>query len=381
MKQSNKNFWGAIAILIGTIIGAGIFGLPYAVAQIGFWGGIFYLVLVTFLVLIVNRAYAEVILRTKDQMQMAGYARRYLGRSGKVLIALSLILGIFSAMVAYLIGVGNFLFSLLSPFLGGSVIVYSVLFWAVISLAIFLGLKALSRIELVLGGFLALLIIIIFVSAWPKINLVNLNYFSSANIFLPYTIFLFAMGGMSSIPLLVENLKENKQQIKKAITIGTIFPAVVYLIFIIGVVGVSGPETTEQAMDGLIKYLGNNIFIIGAILGIISMSTAFLGLGYVLKDVFIRDYKINRFFAWLITCLVPLIIFLLGMRSFIQVISIGGGLIGGFDGILVLIMFYRAKKRGDQEPPFKLTLPKVFGGLVALLFFLAIIYNIFNLIT
>lgn len=376
----NKNFWYSVAVLIGTVIGAGIFGLPYAVAKIGFWGGVFYLVLVGLLVHTVNRAYAEVILRTKDQMQMAGYAHKYLGKSGKYLIVLSLVLGIFSAMVAYVIGVSNFLTSLLQPYLGGSVLIYGLVFWGIMSLTILLGLKVISRMQLFLGGLLILLIIFIFITALPKIDLNNLNYFSKENLFFPYTIFLFAMGGMSSIPLMIEQLKGDKKLIKKAISLGTIIPAIIYLVFIIGVVGVSGKATTEQAMTGLINYLGDNIFIIGAILGIITMTTSFLGLGYVLKDVFVKDYKISKWVAWLITCLVPLIIFLLGARSFIEVISIGGGLIGGFDGILVLIMFYRAKKLGDQEPIFKFSLPKTLGLVVALLFFFAIIYNFVDFI-
>ncbi len=48
--MKNQRFFGATSILIGTVVGAGIFGLPYAFAKIGFVGGLFYLlVLMSFL--------------------------------------------------------------------------------------------------------------------------------------------------------------------------------------------------------------------------------------------------------------------------------------------------------------------------------------------
>ena len=37
--------WEAIATLVGTIIGAGILGIPYVIAKAGFWTGIFDIVL------------------------------------------------------------------------------------------------------------------------------------------------------------------------------------------------------------------------------------------------------------------------------------------------------------------------------------------------
>jgi len=39
----SKNFFYAVAILVGTIVGAGVFGIPYTIARFGFFPGIFYL--------------------------------------------------------------------------------------------------------------------------------------------------------------------------------------------------------------------------------------------------------------------------------------------------------------------------------------------------
>ena len=377
----DRKFWGAVAILIGTIIGAGIFGLPYAVAKIGFIGGVFYLVLVTLLILIIHLTYAEVVLRTNGQLQMAGYAEKYLGQVGKILIALSLILGIYSAMIAYLIGAGNFLYSLLSPYLGGGVLIYSLLFWSAGSIVILSGLRMVSKIEFVLGILLVLMIFVIFFTALPKINLANLSYFSAANLFFPLTIFLFALGGASAVAIMADELKEKKKLLNKAIVVGTIIPAILYFIFVLGVIGVSGAKTTEQAMEGLMGILGYKIFIIGALLGLMTMTTSFICLGYTLRDLFQKDYKIPLMPAWLLTCFIPLIIFLLGLRNFVEVIGIGGSVLCGFQGILLLMMFYQAKKKGEREPEFTFKLPKILATIIALIFVFAIIYQFIEIIT
>ena len=49
---TQKNFIQATSILVGTIVGAGIFGLPYVFAQVGFIPGIFYLLF--FVVVFIN---------------------------------------------------------------------------------------------------------------------------------------------------------------------------------------------------------------------------------------------------------------------------------------------------------------------------------------
>ena len=41
----NREFLHATSILIGTMVGVGIFGIPFAFAKAGFWVGLSFLVL------------------------------------------------------------------------------------------------------------------------------------------------------------------------------------------------------------------------------------------------------------------------------------------------------------------------------------------------
>ena len=79
----NKKFFATAFTLTGTIIGAGILGLPYVFSKSGFFIGAFWLIFLGFVMLFVNLCLGEVSLRTKKIHQLPGYAEKYLGKSGK----------------------------------------------------------------------------------------------------------------------------------------------------------------------------------------------------------------------------------------------------------------------------------------------------------
>ena len=77
--------------------------------------------------------------------------------------------------------------------------------------------------------------------------------------------------------------------------------------------------------------------------------------------------------------IIPLIIFLLGVKSFITVIGITGAFAGSLDGILIVLMYWKAKKKGKRMPEFKLGKIRWVGMALIILFILGIIYQAFNL--
>ena len=67
-----KHFWGAVATMIGTIIGAGVLGIPYVIAKAGFVTGIIVIVGLGLLMMLMFLYFGEVVLRTKGKHQMTG---------------------------------------------------------------------------------------------------------------------------------------------------------------------------------------------------------------------------------------------------------------------------------------------------------------------
>jgi len=365
----------AIAVLIGTTVGAGIFAIPYAFSQVGFFWGLVYLIILALIVLAVELCYGEIILRTKEPKEMAGYVETYSGKTGKIFISLSLILGIYAALTAYLIGVGTYLETLIGPLLGGNLMFWGIVFWALGSLICFLGIGTMSRFELLMSFCLIVLVFILFVISLPYLDFKNFSIVTSKNLFLPFGVILFALGGATALPTMRKILGEEAAFFKKAILIGLGVPSIIYAFFAFIILGVTGPEVSEEALIGLSKFLGGKALIIGGIFGILAMSTSFFALSFVLKEFFRQDYKIKNFSAWLLTVVVPLFLFLFDFR-FVYVISISGSLLAGFQGIILIDTYYKARQKKEREPEFKFNLPKLLAYLIYLVFIFGIIYQI-----
>lgn len=379
-KIYKSDFFGAIAIIVGTCVGAGIFGLPYVINQVGALIGIFYLIILGFVTVLICLAYGEIILRTKGTHQFTEYARIYLGKTGKNIAFLALAVGFYGGMIAYLMGVSNFLFNLISPFCGGSIFIYRLVYFVFIATALFFGLGAIKKLEKVLTVLMICFVIALFIFGFSFIKTDNLTSFNISNIFIPYGVILFAFACSSAVPDMKNVLADKKYLLKKAIIIGVSIPLFVYLIFSLTIVGISGSNTTENAIYGLAASLGPVALIIGSIFACITMTTSFLTVGLILKEVYHYDFKINKYLAWLIVISPPFIVLNLNLFTFIGIIAVSGAIIGGLDGILTIKMYNKAKIIGQRKPEYELKLTKVSSGIMYGVFILGIFYELFMVI-
>jgi tyrosine-specific transport protein len=371
--MAKRGFYEAITTLIGTIIGAGIMGIPYVVAKAGIIAGIIDIIVLGFVILMLNLYTGEVALRTKKTHQLAGFAEIYLGKNGKTIMAITAFIGIVGALTAYIIGLGQ----VLQAIFGGSALVNSMLFFIVGAILIYFDLYLVKEAELYLNvfvlGILALIIAICFFN-FDASNLVS-KPLSIANVFIPYGVILFAFAGASAVPAMEVELRKNKKLLKKAIIIGTLIPFAVYMLFMISILGVTGLNTTEIATIGLGQKIGEIMVLLGNLLPIFTMSTSFFILGLALKWMFHYDYRMPNILAWAITCFVPFALFLAGARSFISVIGLTGAIAGGIEGIMLVLIAKAAKKKGKVKPAYQIGLSWIFMIILILLFTLGIIYQ------
>lgn len=369
-----KMFWEAVATLMGTTIGAGVLGMPYVISRAGLLIGLLEIVLLGLAIMLTNLLLGEVVLRTKGDHQLTGYAETYLGKNGKRVMALTMIFGIYGALTAYLIGVGSELTKLF-PITNN--FVYSLAYFFVVALLIYSGLRAIEESELFLG--IITIIIILVISALaifsPSFSIKpSLSISISKNIIYPYGVIFFAYLGAVAIPEMKEELRKQKRYLKKAIILGGFTVMLVYLLFSTAIIGIC-KEVTPIAPDCL-KVLGFRMELFGVLFGIFAMSTSFLALGLALKEMYQYDYKLRKETAWMLTCLVPLALFLLRIGSFIQILSIAGALVGGTEGILIVLMFRNAKKKGKRKPEYSIKENRLLLIILSIIFVLGITYQV-----
>jgi amino acid permease len=304
---------------------------------------------------------------------LAGFAELYLGKKGKTIMAITAFISITGALVAYIIGIGQ----VLQAIFGGSAFVNSLLFFAVGAVFVYFDLKIVKRAELYMNLFVLLTVGAIIAICFFNFDIANLasKPLSIASLFIPYGVILFAFIGASAIPAMEVEIRNNKKMLKKAIIIGTLIPFVVYLLFMISIVGVTGAMTTEIATIGLGEKIGEFMIILGNLLPIFTMSTSFFILGLALKWMFHYDYGMHNALAWLLTCFIPLGLFIAGARSFIQVIGITGAVAGGIEGILIVLIAKSAKEKSEVKPEYQVPLGWIFAVILIILFTLGIIYQ------
>lgn len=376
----NRNFFYAVATLIGTIIGVGIFGLPYAFAKAGFFVGLIQLVLLGAVVIIIQLIFGEIILRTKEKHNLPGYIDKYLGKRWETLVSISTLMGIFGSMIAYILVGGTFLKAFfnhsLGVFAGTPETVFYVAFWIILTSFILLGLKIIEMVEFGMTMFLLVVIGGIFIFSAPHINIDNLFVFNGMDFFLSYGIVLFALAGTVAVPEIREILVGQEKKIKSVIVLGVLIPIIVYALFAFTVVGVTGLSTTQEAMVGLSDVVGGPIYALGVIFGILAITTSYITFGYYLYETFLYDFGINRNLSHILIAIVPITFVLLGWRNFIAIISFLGAVMGGFESIAMILAYLKAKKTGDRTPEYSLKIPHFVYYFLILIFALGIIYTI-----
>lgn len=375
-----KNFkWiCAVSILIGTIVGAGTFGLPFVFAQSGFTTGIFYLIILTGVVLLVHLAYGEIILRTPGSHRLVGYAEKYLGPRAKIFTTIVALFEYYGSLLAYMLLGGEFLRIIFSRFFNGPDYFWVLIFFAVGMAFVGLGMKFISGGELFMTlGMVAVVGLIIFKGG----PLINYEYFSGVNwrqLFLPYGVMLFALAGSVAVPEMRNLLTGQERRLKPAIFWGTIIPAVLYFFFVWSVLGISGPQTSEDAISGLVPHLGVWVVQAGAIFGFLAIFTSFLVLGCSLKSIFIKDYHLPGSISLFLVCLVPLAAYFAGIHSFILVIGFIGAVASGLDGLMTVLIFLRAKAKGARRPEYSLAGGRFIANFLIFIFSLGLIASLWS---
>ena len=373
----------AIATMVGMIVGAGVLGIPYVLSQSGIIPGILLILGVGVALLFVNLYYGEVVLRTKGNHQLPGYAGKYLGKWGKRALFIILSLGMYGGLTAYLLGEGM----VLSSMFGGDPRLWSFAFFIITGLLIFHGLRTVGKAELALTATLTTILIIVSLGLIPKIHLDN-YVSSSPSLFAAYGVILFALSGLTSIPLLKEELGRERKKLRSVIIWGSILPVILYILFAGVVVGVVGAEQFSLfSPDERIASVALQLIVDGPIglllnvFAVLAMGTSYLASGIVMKELYAYDVKLGHHLGFFLTLGIPFLVFLIDgfvrdIANFVSVLGWTGSVAGGLMGISLVLMFHKAKKKGKRKPEYSLPEIKAVSIILVLIFVLGILYQL-----
>jgi amino acid permease len=337
-----KTFLPPLAFFCNTIIGVGIFSLPWLASQVGVSVMLAYFLVLGSIVTIIHLMFADIALQTPDYKRLPGFARMYLGKPGEYAALGCTIIGILSALVGFIIIGGDFLYTLLFPVFGGTPLVYGAIYFLLGALFLFFGTSFVVRFEL--WGMLLFFSVLVALAAqgMPYFHAANLFTFNrEASLFLPYGAVLFAMWGASSIPEIEEILgrKKRKDLLKPVIAASFAISFFAYASFTVLILGITGSATTESAFLGLQRIFSDGLVTLCFLFGLITSFTSFVIIGLTLKKILAYDLRLDKTVSWGVTAIIPFVVYLAGVKSFLAVFSFVGGILLGLDGIIVLLMY------------------------------------------
>ena len=101
MFSKTKNFILAFSTLAGTIIGVGMFGLPYVASRAGIVPMAINILLLSLVVTLLHLIYGEIILRTNGKHRIIVYAQIYFGSTVKFIATIIFFITLLTANTSY----------------------------------------------------------------------------------------------------------------------------------------------------------------------------------------------------------------------------------------------------------------------------------------
>lgn len=365
-----------LGLLVGVIVGAGMFALPYAVAQAGLVWGVVHMIIAFCVLTLAHILYGEVVYISPGTHRLPGYARMHLGSWAGRLALLSALIGFYGALVAYGILGGVFLSHLFA--LPEHVYSLSMLFFIAGAAVLALRLARVGFANFILTALLVVFVLILAARALPHVNIHSFPLADNASWFLPYGIFLFAFAGASTIPDVADIFAKKRTKLfRHVVILATIIPLFLYVVFVASVVGVTGVQTPRDAISGLAAVLGSGAVRLGSLIGLLAVFTSFLALGADLKNIFRLDYHWPTVAAWAAVVAVPPALFLLGFTNFIAAVGLVGAVAIGIDGAIIVLMALAVRRKGLVKPDNGfLRVPYALLWVVAIAFALGMIYEL-----
>jgi amino acid permease len=362
MSNEVKSFF----IIVSTIIGLGVFALPYTFSKSGYF---FFLWLIFwfFAFFILHLIWGEILFQSKENHNLPGLTAIYLHPKLKNLVWFSDFFGLLGVFLVYFIALVKFwqlIFPNINPLILKLIFAVFNIYFIAKDMLLF------SKLETILGLTIIFIFIFISFSLLPNFNFDNIAQVLTNNEkpLLPYGLILFALSGTSALPIVYDLLGKNKKSYFKVNFYSLFFIVLLYLTYAFSLVGALGNQVSEESLQSLVPYLPK-LFLIAAVI-LVTINITFVDMAFYLKRGLIFDYHFsNRWANWLLA----LIIFSLAFwqsTEIIPLVDFISSVFLGFNLLITCLIYLKLKKR------FYFQLPSILVVILTLIFASGVIYGI-----
>ncbi|MGA8163608.1 MAG: aromatic amino acid transport family protein [Waddliaceae bacterium] len=296
---------GAILLIAGSCMGAGMLGLPIVFAVAGFFPSLVILFGCWLLLVALGFLFIEVNLWFSEEVSIVTMAEKTLGKWGKRVGGSLFALHLYLLMVVYLIGSGQLVSEFflktasLSLSEGWSRLIVTLVFGAFL----YLGMESVDYLNrFLIAGFCTTYGIMV-AMGWKHVNSYHYS-FRLDWMAVMYSIPTIAacFGCQNILPSLTAYLNRDALRLRFAVVVGTAIPLVVYLIWnavILSLIPLSDMQTALKqgslATSALSDAVGAQwIVVVADYFVFFAITTSFLGVGMSLIDFFADGISIKK---------------------------------------------------------------------------------------
>ncbi|MFH0890791.1 MAG: aromatic amino acid transport family protein [Candidatus Liptonbacteria bacterium] len=364
---ADKKTLSIAGTMAATTVGAGIFGLPYIFAYSGWFLAGAYLLILALIVAYVHRLYLRTVKESYGRHRLLGLSEECGGRPLRFLGVIVILGGLTLTLVAYLILVGN----LIELVLPGYEIWALLIFWLLTTAIIEFKTKQIIFSESL--GTLVIMCAVLGIMAFgimnPSSSLREYPALNWTKILLPFGPVLFALAGWTAVEPVCEYARKQGLSLRESfrgMNQGTLLSALVYVSFVIGIL-ISAPVVAPDTLSGLNNWQLPGMALV-TILAFFAIWTSYVPIGLEIKHSAETDLGWSRWWSSILVFALPPTLLFMGLRDFLGVIGLIGGVFLGLEYVLILWVSKKILRLRGREG----------SGALALmtLFVLAAIYEI-----
>lgn len=382
---------GSILIVAGTTIGAGMLAMPIISASVGFTFMAFILFCIWFAMFYTAILLVDVYKYNPPTDGLNTLTVKYLGNSGAVITAISMLVLMYALVSAYITGGGEILRTNLTNWCGieisshTSAFLFTLIFGSIIAFST----RVVDFSNKIVFSCKLIFLCIVMALLLPKIEMIHLQHMPSSSIPVLATIpvIFTSFGFYVVIPTLVKYLDGNLKQLKLVFLIGSITPLILYLVWELTFLGNLDSSTfttilqENSKINGLVKAVkqvndSELISVSFTLFASAALLTSFWGVAMALKD-YIQDLGKNKpliknnISAMALTFAPPLLFAIFYPDGFVIALGYASVPLVVLALIMPMLMLSKAQKQAGVKQPVLQKLAFLFlWGLSILIFLL-----------
>lgn len=346
-------------LIAGTMIGAGMLGIPLVTGASGFLPGICVTAIVWFFMYCTGLLFLEVTLWMPCGSNVLSIAGRFLGKGGRYFSGGMFVFLYYCLMIAYF-AAGSPLLAEAFSMLGLSVSGWQMfaLFALIFGGVVAIGPKSIDRVNIIMSVAMIAAWFTLIGSGAEDVTLPRLQVMKWSGMAAAMPVLFSAFGFHNVIPSLCTYLKRDKRSLRFAVFWGSFLPLIVYVVWQWLIIGAIPQEVITQTLQkgtpvtaAFSAVTGEKTFaLIGRFFAFFAIVTSTLGVAFSMVDflgdglgvVDRRGWK--RLGLTLLTFLPPCILALLNPGIFTVALGIAGGFGEAFlNGLLPIALLWVGK--------------------------------------